>query len=399
MKTGKTPRLCILATHPIQYAAPWFKTLHESSRLNLQVIYFREPVPASQGIGFDRSFNWDIPLREGYPNKVLDIPDGRYLSLFGIRTIWRALSAQQPDVVLVTGWNEPLLAVSCLLATLQRVPVIMRGESNDLRPRSILAKLAHRVLFLFVDSIIQIGKANRRFYRQSGWPNSKIHGGAYCVDNTRLMAMKSTYSMERDALRASYDFSNEDIVFAFFGKHVSFKRPEVLIEAAALCRSRGAPCKLLFAGEGRLSRSLAKLANKYNVPATFAGFLNQSEIWRLYLAADAFVLPSNWHETWGLVTNEAMLFDLPVIVSDQAGCAEDLIIEGVTGFTFSGGASALAEKMMLIAMDMTYARRIGIAARKHVLSSYSFAVSTDGLFEAIADVGIPISGLDSSATD
>ena len=39
---------------------------------------------------------------------------------------------------------------------------------------------------------------------------------------------------------------------------------------------------------------------------TFAGFLNQSEIPRAYVAADCIVLPSDYGETWGLVVNEAM---------------------------------------------------------------------------------------------
>src|SRR3990172_7079616 len=63
-----------------------------------------------------------------------------------------------------------------------------------------------------------------------------------------------------------------------------------------------------------------------------AGFLNQSELPAAYAAADVFVLPSAFHETWGLVVNEAMNFDLPVVVSDKVGCGADLIEPGRNGF-------------------------------------------------------------------
>ena len=46
-----------------------------------------------------------------------------------------------------------------------------------------------------------------------------------------------------------------------------------------------------------------------------------------YALADAFILPSLWEE-WGLVVNEAMACGLPVVVSETAGCAEDLLEPG-----------------------------------------------------------------------
>ena len=67
------------------------------------------------------------------------------------------------------------------------------------------------------------------------------------------------------------------------------------------------------------------------------GFRNQSELaaWA-YVCMDVFVLPSR-SETWGLVLNEAMLFQLPVIASSMVGATEDLIDTGKNGFVFDVG--------------------------------------------------------------
>ena len=46
----------------------------------------------------------------------------------------------------------------------------------------------------------------------------------------------------------------------------------------------------------------------------------------MYSQADLFILPST-SEPWGLVVNEAMRCELPVLVSSRCGCAEDLVNE------------------------------------------------------------------------
>src|SRR5207244_4458839 len=96
------------------------------------------------------------------------------------------------------------------------------------------------------------------------------------------------------------------------------------------------------------------------------GFLNQSELWKVYVPADAFVLPSTNGETWGLVTNEAMLFGLPVVVSKEAGCCEDLVVQSETGFSFSGGVEELAGAMLKLCSDPQRARIMGLRAQARV---------------------------------
>lgn len=67
----------------------------------------------------------------------------------------------------------------------------------------------------------------------------------------------------------------------------------------------------------RLTRAAAR------PPASFAGFLNQSQISKAYAIADVVVLPSEAWETWGLVVNEATAAGVPTVVSDRCGCSED----------------------------------------------------------------------------
>lgn len=379
-------RLSVLATHPIQYMAPWFRTLASEPTFDLEVIFFRELNPEQQGVGFGTSFQWDVPLRQGYVSRVLGVAEGIPGLPRLLMRLWQVLRESRPTVVLVTGWNEPGLLVAYPLIRLLRIPVIVRGESNALRVRSGFVKFLHRSLLKLVSAIVVIGKSNRQFYLDNDVAPERLFSGAYFVESERMLKMADTHALERNALRRANGFEDGDVVFAFVGKLVPFKRPMLLVESAALARRRGWPVKLLFAGSGELMEALKRRAAELGVPACFTGFLNQTEMWKAYVPADAFVLPSTNRETWGLVTNEAMLFGLPVIVSDQVGCAPDLVIEGETGFVFKGGAEGLAATMEKLLLCRGTAPAMGEAGRMLVLEKFSMQVATCGLQDALQAV-------------
>jgi glycosyltransferase involved in cell wall biosynthesis len=231
-----------------------------------------------------------------------------------------------------------------------------------------------------------IGKANRQFYLNNGMPPDRIFDGAYFVESERMLAMANAHLPDRGSLRSQAGYGANDFVFCFVGKHVPFKRPMLLVEAAALLLAKGWPVKLHFAGSGELTKVLRQRAKDLQVPVHFTGFLNQTQLWQAYVPADAFVLPSTNGETWGLVTNEAMLFGLPVIVSDQVGCAADLVRQGETGYVFNGEAAGLANAMELMLNNRAHAPAMGQSARQLVLDSYSMHVASRGLKAALQAV-------------
>jgi len=81
-----------------------------------------------------------------------------------------------------------------------------------------------------------------------------------------------------------------------------------------------------------------------------------------------------------------MLFGLPVIVSDQVGSGPDLVIEGETGYVFSGGAEGLADAMEKLLRNRDRAPAMGAVGRQLVLEQYSMPVATEGLKAALMAV-------------
>jgi glycosyltransferase involved in cell wall biosynthesis len=128
------------------------------------------------------------------------------------------------------------------------------------------------------------------------------------------------------------------------------------------------------------------LAARSDARAVFAGFLNQTEISRAYVAADCLVLPSDYGETWGLVVNEAMVHGLPAIVSDRVGCGPDLVENGVTGRVVPfGDVGSLARALLETSADGEAREEMGRRARGRV-ASYSAARAVEGTVAAVAYV-------------
>jgi glycosyltransferase involved in cell wall biosynthesis len=363
--------------------APWFRELAARGDFALHVVFLRHLDQVEQGVGFGTPFVWDLPLLEGYSSESLQLPKGNKAMVTGYRKLSAAIHAHRSDVVVVTGWNEPLLMCAMWVACRSRARLLIRGESNDLRQRGAFTRLAHRMILRLADGFLSIGAANRRFYLNNGVPAERIFEGAYFVETERMLAMYDAHRADREQLRAELGIAPDDTVLLFCGKHVAFKRPIWLVEAAAALRTKSPTVSVLYAGSGELTETLKSRAKALGVPAHFTGFLNQTELWRAYLTADIFVLPSTSGETWGLVTNEAMLFGLPVLVCDEVGCRADLVIDGETGYGFAPSVEALTEKAQLLVSDAALRSRLGAAGRKRVVEKYSAHVATRGLLAAI----------------
>ena len=100
----------------------------------------------------------------------------------------------------------------------------------------------------------------------------------------------------------------------------------------------------VFVGEGHLRGQMEQFIkdNDLQKNVLLTGFINQSLMPHYYIAADLYVMCSGMYETWGLSTNEALCFGLPIVLSDMVGSAYDLI-DG-NGFMYPcGNVDALAQ--------------------------------------------------------
>jgi len=135
-------------------------------------------------------------------------------------------------------------------------------------------------------------------------------------------------------------------------------------------------------GDGYLRKQLEAYVEERKLKNVFFGGLkNQTELPYYYAIADIFVLPSGLGETWGLVVNEAMNFELPVIVSDLVGCWQDLVKNGRNGFVFeTGDIAQLAGFLEMLIESPETRKALGRESLK-IIESYSYEKTIGGILE------------------
>jgi glycosyltransferase involved in cell wall biosynthesis len=389
-------RLAVVASHPIQYQAPWFRALAKVTDLEVFFCH-RQDAAGQAAAGFGVEFEWDIPLLDGYCHAWLDNrsrhPD--VSSFFGCDTpeIGERLRRGKFDACIVSGWYLKSYVQAIFSARQAGVRVLSRGDSQLATSRSALLKTAkyfpYRWLLGSIDAHLYVGRANRAYLQHYGVPATRLFFAPHFVDNgffaTRAQIARDT-GVSRE-VRASHGIPFDVAVFAFAGKLIDKKRPADLIRALTTARQRGSQSWGLIIGSGPLQPELEALCRQLDAPVRFAGFRNQSELPQYFAAADALVLPSDARETWGLVVNEAMACGLPAIVSDGCGCAADLIESGKTGITFSVGddaalTAAIETLNALLVRDERNVRE-SVLAR---IAAYSCEAAVAGTMEALESV-------------
>ncbi|WP_372896561.1 glycosyltransferase family 4 protein [Stieleria sp.] len=383
-------KLAFLTTHPIQYQVPVFRHLAADDGVEFKAVFCTLPTAEQQGAEFGVKFEWDIPLLEGYDYHVLDnvskTPGLMHFAGCDTPGVADYFREQGFDAVVINGW----VVKSCLQAARAckrlRIPCIVRGEANNLRPRAWWKRLIHKRLMRFYDAFCPIGKASAAFYRELGIPDERMFLAPYCIENDRLAATSPRDVDSIAAARRRFKIDADTCCFLFCGKLIEKKQPIGLMKAVALAQQQGAEFQLLVVGEGAQREQCERLAREGNLPVQFAGFLNQSEIGQAYSAADALVLPSDNGETWGLVVNEGFAAGLPALVSDQVGCHPDLIHDGATGWVHPfGDWQTLADQLARAAGDREELQQMGRNA-KALIRHYSPRDAADGIMRAARHV-------------
>jgi glycosyltransferase involved in cell wall biosynthesis len=385
-----TLRIAAVASHPVQYQAPWYRALAQIA--DLRVFFAHHASADEQGkAGFNVAFDWDVPLLDGYAHEWLtNVASGPGVGRFlGCDTpeIADRLASAPFDAVVVNGWQLLTYWQTIRAARRLDVPVFVRGDSQlNAERRGIRAakRVVYPQLLKAFDGFLTVGVRNREYYQRYRVPADRMWPAPHAVDNAFFARAAARARQPHGAARARWQIPESKTVFLLAARLIEMKRPLDFIRAVHAAHSARGDVHGLVVGDGPMRSAMEAEARSLGLPCTFAGFLNQREIGMAFAAADALVLPSDGRETWGLVVNEAMSAGLPALVSESAGCAPDLVVHGETGFVFPcGQVSALARLMQCGGRDALAALGRRAAIR---IQSYSPDAAAAGTVAAVREL-------------
>lgn len=339
-------KVIFLNSHPIQYFAPLYSFLNENS-VKTEAWYFSDfSIKGGKDKQFGVDVKWDIDLLDGYKSTFFrnqSLRPSLFQGFFGLINlgVLKALKKEKNAILVVHGWHYFSLMIVLLTGRFFGHTVCVRCDNplrHEFKKKRIKRLLKHAflkfILFKRIDYFLYIGKENRKFYHYFGAKDHKLISCPYAVDNKRFRTAFETF--DKLSLREKYGIKQNEKVIIFSGKYIAKKRPMDLLRALSILHNQD--LKLIMVGEGELREEMENFIKSQKLSnVILTGFINQSLIPEYYAIGDLFVMCSYLGENWGLSVNEAMNFNLPLLISDYTGCGEDLVNRGNNGYIFKTG--------------------------------------------------------------
>ncbi len=370
-------KLVIITEIIAPYRIPVFNALAQRPEIDLHVIFLSENDPSLRQWRVYKDeikFHYDV------------LPSWRH-RLFGYnvlinRGVHSALNRIKPDVVLCGGYNYLASWQAARWAKAHRAPLLLWSESTAFDQRRgypFVEFIKMRFLNLCTAFVVS-GKSSANYLVDLGMAEEKIFTAPDAVDVALFSQLAETARQSRipDRCRLPSRY------FLYVGRLVEEKGVFDLVEAyTQLDPEVRSQIGLVFAGDGSEHEALMERASKIT-PGTiqFLGFVHREELPELYALADGFVFPTH-SDPWGLVVNEAMACALPIIVTNVAGCALDLVQDGWNGFVVPPrDSSRLAAAMAQLAENSGLRATMAANSQKRI-EAFSPAAWAGGMVKAV----------------
>jgi glycosyltransferase involved in cell wall biosynthesis len=266
--------------------------------------------------------------------------------------VHKALDEHQPSAVAIPGWSDrgALAALAWCQKTGKPTIVMSESQASD-GARGYTKEAIKRRLVGMCSSGLAGGAPHAAYLAKLGMRGDRIFTGYDVVDNDYFATRSDAARANAVELRAR--FALPERYFLASNRFIAKKNLRRLVEAFAAYQQLAGPeaWKLVILGDGPLKAQLLTQIKDLGLSAEvfLPGFKQYEELPAFYGLAGAFVHASTT-EQWGLVVNEAMASGLPVLVSDRCGCASDLVVHGINGFTLNPlDVPALTESLLRMA--------------------------------------------------
>ncbi len=372
-------RLVILTEIIAPYRIPVFNALAQQEGIDLHVIFLAETDPAlRQWLIYKDDIRFSYEVLSSWRRRV-----GGYNLLlnWGLGPV---LQRASPNAILCGGYNYLASWQTVWWARRNRVPLLVWVESTarDMRNGHAPVEFLKRTFLRRCDAFVVPGKSSLEYLRTHQVPDESIFTAPNAVDIDFFCRCVQPVRADTAGYRLALNLPSR--FFLFVGRLVAEKGVFDLLEAyRTLTPELRTDVGLVFVGEGAARPELSRHAASIQPgKVQFAGFAQREDLAAYYALAEVLILPT-YTDTWGLVVNEAMACDLPIICSSAAGCVADLVEDGWNGRVVAPGAVVdLASAMDQLARSPDTQGRMGARSRQRILQ-YSPQACAAGIAGAV----------------
>lgn len=382
-------RVALIASHVIQYQAPFFRLLAAEPELDLDVIFCStDGAKVYRDEEMQTTFRWDLDLLSGYRHRFLrnfGFGEG-YTRLINPGILPTLLFGKYDAAIFFLGWGTITSLLGIAAARMRGLPILMFGDSSYPPPENTFASKIRagvmRTIFRLTERFLVSGVLNADYYRHYGVDEKRFHLVPWAIDNARFEDGSRFEEGEREAMRARFGIRDDQMAIVFSGKFLPRKDPMTLLRAVDAMHHRDHTA-VIFLGNGELSDEMQRFARERSLAVHFAGFVNQTDLPKHYAMADVFVLPS-LDDPRATVVNEAMASGLPIVITDRCGPMGDIVQHGDNGYVFApGDVATLAQHLDSLAGDPALRARMTQRSRE-IIATWDYSRGVGGVKEALA---------------
>lgn len=259
--------------------------------------------------------------------------DHSHLSPALLKTVWKNVKTY--DAVHIHAWWNLVSVLSCLIAVIRSVPVVVSARGT-LSPYSFQNK--NRAIKLLIHNLLSKPILKRCHIHTTSQRENEAVNSIIVPKSSTTIPNFVKLPVYRPAAQNSVA---TPIKLIFFSRIEEKKGLDLLLNALILIK---APFHLTIAGSGSEAYvdSLKQLAadNGVSDKITWAGFINEDKFEALQ-KHDLFILPS-YDENFGNAVIESLSVGTPVLISHEVGLA-DYVSENKLGWLCETSAVSVAE--------------------------------------------------------
>jgi glycogen(starch) synthase len=178
----------------------------------------------------------------------------------------------------------------------------------------------------------------------------------YNIDPAKIDVVHNAVEKKQRIKRLGINKNLNEKIVLFLGRVTMQKGPDYFVEAAYKVLQKNKNVRFVMAGSGDLlTRMILRVASLRMLDRFhFTGFLKGIEVEKMYAMSDVYVMPSV-SEPFGISPFEALLYDVPAIISKQSGVSE--ILNNAIKVDF-WDVDRLAEMMLMLVENDKIAKEV-----------------------------------------
>jgi len=275
-----------------------------------------------------------------------------------------------PGVIVLNGLS-PVMIIAFIWAKLKGAKVIASTDANvftenrvELDPLQILLR---KLIYPNCDAFVGASTKTKLLYKKY---KSNI--------KNKFFETYYSYPIKKNKL-VSINKRQFDIILC--GQFIKRKKFFFALEIISNLHKVKNKLKVKIIGDGPLKKLIIQKIKKIGVAYEYKGFVQPKNIIKEFSNAKIFLFPTS-SDGWGVVANESCIAGTPVITCNNAGAANELIINNLNGFVINLNVKKWTKKILYLLNNKKKLKLYSLNAINHV-KKFDSKVSANNLIKAI----------------